>query len=80
MYSELRQLYPAMDVEGALRIWHRSESRFGLRYTKIISDEDSKAFSAICIACPYGEPQIIKYECMGRVQKCVGGYLGDLKK
>ena len=69
-----------MEVEGALRIWHQSESHFGLRYTRIISDGDCKAFSAICTACPYGETQIIKYECVGYLQKRVGGYLCDLKK
>ena len=38
---------PAMECEGALTMWRRSESRHNLRYTQIISDSDSKTFSLL---------------------------------
>ena len=69
-----------MEAEGVLRIRHRSESRLGLRYTRIISDGDSKAIAALRDSRPYGETQVVKHECVGCVQKRVGGYLRDLKK
>ena len=71
---------PAIEAEGVLRTWHRSESRLGLCYTHIISDGDSKVFAALHDSRPYGKIQVVKHECVGHVQKRVVGYLGDLIK
>jgi len=34
----------AMESSGAMNIWQRSLSKYKLRYTKMISDGDSKSF------------------------------------
>ena len=71
---------PAMEAEGVLRIWQRSVSSLGLRYTSVINDGNSETFATLCNKRPYGDSQIIKHECVGHVQKCVGQYLCELKK
>lgn len=38
---------PAMEMEGWKRIWARSEEKYKFRYVTVISDGDSKAFSAV---------------------------------
>ena len=70
---------PAMECEGALTMWRRSESWHNLRYTQIISDGDSKTFSLLAEKNPYTEP-ITKLECVGHVQKRLGTGLRKLKK
>ena len=63
----------SMEVEGALVLWNRSVERLNLRYVNVISDGDSKAIAAVRAAKPYGEDvSIVKFECVGHVQKCVG--------
>lgn len=70
----------AMEVEGALRIWRRSVDKYKLRYTQIISDGDSKSFAAILKENPYGnEHPIVKFECVGHVQKRMYNRLKALK-
>ena len=71
---------PAMESEGVRRLWQRSVSRLGLRYTQVICDGDSKPYATVRDAAPYGDKQVIKHECVGHVQKRVGKYLRDLKK
>ena len=70
---------PAMECEGALIMWRRSESRHNLRYTDIISDGDSKTFSLLSEKKPYPVP-MKKLECVGHVQKRLGTGLRKLKK
>ena len=45
----------AMESAGALRIWQRSVSKVGLRYTTVISDGDSNFYEALRDNKPYGE-------------------------
>ncbi len=55
---------PAMECEGAVRIWKRSESNLHLRFTEVISDGDAKTIVALNESKPYGEDvTIIKHEC-----------------
>ena len=71
---------PAMEAEGVRRIWQRSVSRLGLRYTQVICNGDSSAYASVCAAAPYGEQQITRHECVGHAQKRVGKLLRDLRK
>lgn len=70
-----------MEVEGARRICARSETKLGVRYTQYLGDGDSKGFSAVLEAKPYGnEVEIKKMECVGHVQKRLGSRLRRFKK
>ena len=71
---------PAMEAEGALRIWKRSVELLKLRYTTVISDGDSKTIKMLNDHKPYGEGITIeKHECVGHVQKRMGKQLRELK-
>lgn len=72
---------PAMEMEGAFVLWNRSVERLNLRYVNVISDGDSKTVAALNVAKPYGEDvQIVKYECVGHVQKRVGAAIINLRQ
>lgn len=71
---------PAMEANGALRIWKRSVEKHKLRYTVIISDGDSKTVKHLNDNIPYGDTEIVKHECVGHVQKRLGTQLRSLKK
>jgi hypothetical protein len=63
-----------MEVAGAVAIFSRSEEKYGLRYTRYISDGDSRAFKAVVAAMPYGPSvEMEKLECIGHVKKRMGG-------
>ena len=38
---------PGMECAGAKRIFERSQEKHGLRYTKLLSDGDSKSFATV---------------------------------
>ncbi len=70
----------AMEVECAKRIWERSIEKHGLRYTTMLSDGDSKSFTAISKEKVYGESVTIeKEECVSHVSKRMGTALNNLK-
>ena len=70
-----------MEAEAAPILWGRSEEQHRLRYTTFIGDGDSKGFTAVTNASPYGpDVAIEKEECVGHVQKRVGTNLRKLKK
>lgn len=73
---------PAMEQTGATELFCRSCEKYGLRYTQVISDGDTKTISHLNdVVKPYGEDvTIIKHECVGHVQKRVGTRLRDAKK
>lgn len=51
-----------------------------LRYTSVISDGDSKTYAALLEANPYGNAHpIVKFECVGHVQKRMYSRLKALK-
>ena len=61
---------PAMEAEGALRIWRRSVEKLKLRYTTMITDGDANTAKLLNDSKPYGEEvKIVKHECVGHVQK-----------
>ena len=68
-----------MEVSSIVSMFQRSFEKYGLRYKNYIGDEDSKTYSGILNAEPYGENfEINIKECVGRVQKWVGTHLCDL--
>lgn len=70
-----------MEVDAAVKIFSRSEEKHGLRYTKYIGDGDSKGYSAVVAADVYGDDCVIeKHECIGHIQKRMGGRLRKLRK
>ena len=79
--SNYRGSAPSMEVEGAKRIFQRSEKLNCLRYTKFFSDGDSKTFPAIEDTYMSGNnPKVKKRECVGHVQKHVGNRIRKKKK
>ena len=68
---------PAMEVEGWKRLFRRSVEKGNFRYTKIVSDGDSKAFNAVKGAEIDGEVEITKEECINHVAKRMGKALRD---
>ena len=71
---------PGMEAHGAVILWERSVAKRKLRYTTMVSDGDSKAYSSITSSNPYGdEYHVEKLDCMGHIQKRMGKALLDLK-
>ena len=72
---------PAMESHAAVSLWTRSVQSRNLMYTTYIGDGDSKGYSAVLEADPYGPNHPVqKEECIGHVQKRVGTGLRKLKK
>lgn len=71
---------PAMEAEAAVLLWKRSRERNNLEYHTFIGDGDSKSYSAVKKAMPYGDVEVVKEECVGHVQKRVGSRLRTLKR
>ena len=70
-----------MEAEGALKIWKRSEELYKLRYTVMISDDNSSTYPKIAAANPYGHDHpVVKQECVGHVQKQMFNHLTAAKK
>jgi len=61
-----------MEASGAVTLYQRSEE-IGLRYIPFIGDGDSKAYSNVSQAHPYGPSVYIpKEECVANVTKRMG--------
>ena len=70
-----------MEAVGVVKIFQKSLVDLQLRFTTYIGDGDSKAYSDVVKADPYGpEKPPIKEECVGHVQKRVGSRLRKFKK
>lgn len=67
-----------MEVEAALTLFRRSVSRYGLRYTNIICDGDSRTYLALCKDEVYGFIPLTKEDCVNHVQKRMGTALRTL--
>ena len=68
-----------MEAEGAVRIYQRSEEKRKLRYLPFVGDGDSKAYSSVQQAVPYGHAVYIeKEECIAHVTKRMGTNLRAL--
>ncbi|GFW99565.1 uncharacterized protein TNCV_3417981 [Trichonephila clavipes] len=68
-----------MEVEGALRTFHRSKVLHNLQYTQYLGDGDSKPYKAVLEYKPYKDVNIEKLECVGHVEKRMGTRLMALK-
>ncbi|XP_068672674.1 uncharacterized protein [Montipora foliosa] len=71
---------PAMEAEGADRIFRRSVITHKLRYAELYSDGDSKSFNKVKDVYSADSVQVVKQECIGHVQKRVETALRKLKK
>jgi len=61
-----------------VRIFKRSVEKRGVRFVKYLGDGDSKSYSAVSNAQPYGPDVVVeKLECVGHVQKRMGKLLLD---
>lgn len=70
-----------MEAAGAKILYLRSVQNMALRYIPFIGDGDSKAYSAVCKANPYGPAEFIpKEERIAHVTKRMGTGLRALLK
>ncbi|KYM96705.1 hypothetical protein ALC62_00134 [Cyphomyrmex costatus] len=69
-----------MEVEAAISMFKRSVEKFNVQYRNYVGDGDSKTYSGILKAAPYGDKEVIKKECIGHVQKRMGMRLRDCVK
>lgn len=70
-----------MEVDGVFEMFQRSVDLYDVRYGEYIGDGDSKTFSHLLQAQPYGKDFIIhKLECVLHVGKRMFKRLKDLKK
>nr|XP_012143883.1 PREDICTED: uncharacterized protein LOC105662864 [Megachile rotundata] len=68
-----------MEVTSIVAMFQRSFEKYGLKYKNYIGDGDSKTYTGIINAEPYGKNFLItKKECVGHVQKRMGTRLRDL--
>ncbi|GFT82292.1 uncharacterized protein TNCV_4650971 [Trichonephila clavipes] len=58
----------------------RSETSRKACYTQYLGDGDSKGFLTIKEAKVYGDTEVVKLECVGHVQKCMGTRLRNILK
>lgn len=59
-----------MEVDAMIELFSRSVEKHGVMYTKYVGDGDSKSYTVIVNAKPYGgQAEIVKKECVGHVQK-----------
>ena len=71
----------SMEAVGIVKVFQKSLVDLQLRFTTYIGDGDSKAYSDVVKADPYGpEKPVIKGECVGHVQKRAGSRLRKFKE
>ena len=61
-------------------MFHRSLENLEVRFLYYVRDGDSKTYTGIIKAPPYGETEVTKTECVGHVQKRIGTRLRACKK
>ncbi|XP_014478531.1 PREDICTED: uncharacterized protein LOC106746440 [Dinoponera quadriceps] len=70
-----------MEVDAMIELFSRSVEKHGVMYTNYVGDGDSKTYTGIINAKPYGdENEIVKKECVGHVQTRMGTRLRGCKK
>lgn len=69
-----------MEVDAVIDLFKRSVEKFGVQYRNYIGDGDSKTYSGILKAAPYGDQEVVKKECIGHVQKRMGTRLRNCVK
>ena len=71
---------PAMEPEGALRIFKRSIDKHNTQYNEYFGDDDTKSFNVVKDVYKEHNVEVVKKECVGHVQKRLGTALWKLKK
>ncbi|KYN22291.1 hypothetical protein ALC57_05327 [Trachymyrmex cornetzi] len=75
----LKQAVGKMEVDAMKELFSRSVEKHGVRYINYVGDGDSKTYTGLVNAKPYGdEIEIIKKECVGHVQKRMGTRLPNV--
>ena len=75
------KLSKAMEAQGAVDIWGRSIEKHGLRYVDFVGDGDCSSHQDVVKSKPYGdEVAVRKVECVGHIQKRMGGRLRRKKE
>ena len=70
-----------MEADGALALFKRSQSKLGRTYKTHIGDGDSKSYSTVAKAMPYGPlVHIRKEECVAYITKRMGPGLHEIVK
>ena len=69
-----------MEVDAVIEIFRHLLENLGVRFLYYVGDGDSKTYTGIIEAAPYGETEVTKKECVGRVQKRIGTRLRACKK
>lgn len=69
-----------MEVDAMKELFSRSVEKHGVMYINYVGDGDSKTYTGLVNAKPYGEIEIIKKECVGHVQKRMGTVFTNAKK
>ena len=68
-----------MESAAVVEMFCRSQDKYGIRYIKYLGDGDSSSFKRVLESNPY-DCKIEKLECIGHIQKRVGGRLRRLVK
>lgn len=70
-----------MEVQGVLEMFRRFEELHGCKYANYIGDGDSKTFTNLLAANPYGDDFVVeKLECVNHVAKRMFIQLKEAKK
>ena len=70
-----------MEADGVLALFKRSQSKLGLTYKTYIGDGDSKSYSTVAKAMPYGLlVHIAEEECVAHITKRMGSGLREIVK
>lgn len=69
-----------MEVDAVIEMFRNSLKNLGVRFLYYVGDGDSKTYTGILKAAPYGETEVIKKECVGHIQKRMGTRLRGCKK
>ena len=68
-----------MEADGVLSLFKRSQSKLGLTYKTCIGDGDSKSYSTVAKAIPYGLlVHIAAEECVAHITKRMGSGLREI--
>ena len=68
-----------MESDGALALFRRSIQKYNLIYKTYVGDGDSKSYSTVSKACPYGPSVFIeKEECTSHITKRLGTGLREI--
>ena len=69
-----------MEVDAVLEMFRRSLENLGVRFLYYVSGGDSKTYTGIIKAAPYGKTEVTKEECVCHVQKRIGTRLRACRK